>query len=59
MSSRDKLNDAHINVAVVVGGVLGLFADSITVFVLATLVILAVDIFTGELRPFRRPPPRD
>lgn len=56
MGARQKLNQSCVNGALVAGGLLGLAAESWTVFLLATLAGIGLGILGGDIR--LRPPPR-
>lgn len=54
MGAREKLNQAHLNAALLIGGVLGLATGSIGVFVIATGAIIALDVVSGCIRTSAR-----
>lgn len=50
MGARQKLNQAHLNAALFIGGALGLATGSFGVFIVATGAIIALDVCTGGIR---------
>lgn len=51
MTARHKLNAAVLNGSLVVALIVGLATQSVAVFVLVLLVLLAGSLHSGELRP--------
>lgn len=54
MGARQKLNQAHFNAALLIGGALGLATGSFGVFVVATGAIIAIDVISGGIRTSTR-----
>jgi hypothetical protein len=50
MGSRHKLNHAYINGAMITGTVLGIVAESWSIFWIAVIYCLASSIHVGEIR---------
>jgi hypothetical protein len=50
MGARDKLNQAYINGAMITGTVLGIVAESWSIFWIAVIYCLASSIHVGEIR---------
>ncbi len=53
VSARTKLNVAFINGAVLLAAVAGGLMESWSVFFIALVVLVAISIFAGEIRPSR------
>ena len=51
MGAREKLNQAYLNGAVVVAAVIGLVAQSWTLFWIAVAYVVATSIYGGGIRP--------
>lgn len=54
MGARQKLNKAFFNGSLLVAGVVGIIAESWVAFGLTLLVLLAVNLCAGEIRPNRK-----
>ena len=50
MGARQKLNEAHINGALIVAGLLGLATGSWTVFILAGAGLIGLSMHSGGIR---------
>jgi hypothetical protein len=50
MSARKKLNQGYLQGSLVVAGVVGFFCQSWTVFWIATAILVASSIHSGEIR---------
>ena len=64
MSARHKLNQAHVQGALVMAGVIGAACGSWTVFWIAAAILVGLSLHSGDIRPTggrhrgnRRPPP--
>lgn len=51
MSARKKLNSAYIGGSVVLSGAIGLMAQSWLVFCILLILLLAVHLYEGNIRP--------
>ena len=51
MGAREKLNQAYLNGAVVLGAVIGLVGQSWTLFWLAAAYVIGSNIYAGGIRP--------
>lgn len=54
MSARDKLNAAYAAACAMIAALLGAVFQSWLVFALATLVLIALCLVNGTIRPRRR-----
>jgi hypothetical protein len=54
-SAREKLNQAFVSGSVLLAGAAGLLAQSWPVFWLALAVLLASNVYLGEIRLRKRP----
>ena len=50
MGARQKLNQAHVNGALVAGGVLGLITGSWTIFFIASAALIGAATYSGGIR---------
>lgn len=50
MGAKHKLNNAHLNGAVLLAGLAGLLTDSVGVFAIALLVLIGAALASGEIR---------
>ena len=50
MGARQKLNQAHVNGALIVAGILGLVTSSWTVFFIAGAVLIGLAVHSGGIR---------
>lgn len=51
MGARQKLNGITIQACLIMGGVIGLVLQSWLVFFLASVVLLGLSLYGGEIRP--------
>ncbi len=51
MGARQKLNGIVIQACLILGGVIGLGSQSWIVFFIATIVLLGLSLYGGEIRP--------
>jgi hypothetical protein len=51
MGAREKLNQAYLNGAIVVAAIVGLVAQSWTLFWIAVAYVIASSIYGGGIRP--------
>ena len=49
-TAKHKLNQAHINGALVLAGIVGLGSGSFVVFLIAMAIFLGVSVHTGAIR---------
>lgn len=54
MGARTRLNRAYFNGSLVVAGLVGLVAQSWPLFFVALAVLLASNLYLGEIRPRRQ-----
>lgn len=50
MGARKKLNQAHVNGALVIGAVVGLATQSWIAFALATMFVIIGGFYAGDIR---------
>ena len=50
MGARQKLNQAHVNGALIAAGVLGLVTGSWTVFIIAGAALIGAATYSGDIR---------
>jgi|GEM_PF-176857 hypothetical protein len=50
MSARQKLNQAYINGALLLAGVIGASTESWTVFITLTVILVVLSIHGGDIR---------
>jgi hypothetical protein len=55
MGARRKLNSAFFNGSLLIAVFIGILAGSWLVFGVALVVMLAINLHSGEIRPFKRP----
>ncbi len=55
MGARTKLNSAYFGGSFFVACLVGLLADSWVAFFMALIVFVALNFYTGEIRPKGRP----
>lgn len=58
MGAREKLNVSHINGSLFLAALVGWLAQSWSVFVLALVILIALDLYAGHVRPRPRRPGR-
>ena len=51
MGARQKLNQAHVNGALIVAAVLGLMTGSWIIFFIASAMLIGAATYGGEIRP--------
>ena len=51
MNARKKLNEANINGALVFAGIIAAIAESWTVFIVTLLILIALSVHSGGIRP--------
>jgi hypothetical protein len=54
LSARHKLNSAAIGAAIIVAAIAGAACESWTVFLIATVVLIAMGLHAGDIRPDKR-----
>jgi len=54
MGARQKLNDAHVNGALIAAGVLGLMTGSWVIFIIAGAALIGAATCNGDIRPKSR-----
>jgi hypothetical protein len=54
MNARGKLNVAYVNGALVIAGVVGMLAESWTLFWVSLVAVVIVHLGSGGIRPERR-----
>lgn len=54
MGARQKINQAYVNGALFVAGIIGIAAESWLLFLGALAVLLALDVMAGGIRLTRR-----
>jgi hypothetical protein len=55
MNAREKLNQARINGVLLIAGLIAACAESLTVFLILTVILIALAIHAGEIRTSPRP----
>ena len=50
MGARQKLNEAYVNGALVVGGIAGLLTGSWTIFFITSAALIGVSTYSGGIR---------
>jgi hypothetical protein len=54
MGAREKLNASYACGSLVVAAIIGAICQSGTVFVIAAVILLGLNVAAGEIRPTRR-----
>ena len=50
MGAKTKLNTAYINGSLILGGIIGLGCQSLTVFIIATLFFIGTSYYNKDIR---------